>query len=92
MPDQVREVGTYVYELAEALRNALDALGIVIGFLLMPGAADASTTASLLASALSWLVGLAVVILLWNRQSGAYFKPVVMAPPYPGQYPQQFGG
>lgn len=34
----------------------------------------------------SWLVGLATVILLWRGQSSAYFQPRPPMPPYPG-YP-----
>jgi hypothetical protein len=35
---------------------------------------------------LSWLVGLATLILLWRGQSSAYFQPRPPQPPYPG-YP-----
>jgi hypothetical protein len=41
-------------------------------------------------SVLMWLVGLVTVILLWNKQSGPYFKPpqfVVGSPGYPYPYP-----
>jgi len=49
---------------------------------------------------LGWVVGLVVVILLWNRESGPYFKPQMYLPyppqpyPYPGMpgqpmYPQE---
>jgi hypothetical protein len=31
----------------------------------------------------SWLVGLFTVILLWRKQSGAYFQPQYGMPPYP---------
>lgn len=39
---------------------------------------------------ISWLVGLAAIIMLWNKQSGPYFKPPQFgAPgaPYPYPYP-----
>jgi hypothetical protein len=42
-------------------------------------------------SILMWLVGLAAVVLLWNKQSGPYFKPQQQygagAAPYPYPYP-----
>jgi hypothetical protein len=41
-------------------------------------------------SVLSWLVGLAIVILLWNKQSGPYFSKqpqFAAAPGYPYPYP-----
>jgi hypothetical protein len=37
--------------------------------------AGASTVPGLVVSVLTWLVGLAAIILLWNKQSSAYFKP-----------------
>lgn len=40
---------------------------------------------------LTWSVGLGAVILLWNKQSGAYFRPAPAYPMYPGQYPGQPG-
>lgn len=40
---------------------------------------------SLLISGVAWAMGLAVVILLWNRASGAFFRPVHV--PGPGGYP-----
>lgn len=53
-------------------------------------------------NAASWLIGLFVVILLWNKASGPYFKPQALYPPYgyPGApmpytypvMPQQQGG
>ncbi len=41
---------------------------------------------------ITWLVGLATIILLWNKESGPYFKPPqfgVPGAPYP--YPYQYG-
>ncbi|MCP2336650.1 hypothetical protein [Actinomadura rupiterrae] len=35
-----------------------------------------STPASFAVSAISWLIGLVTVVLLWNKGSGAYFRPV----------------
>lgn len=40
---------------------------------------------------LVWLIGLAATILLWNRQSGAYFKPAPSYPQCPGTYPPYTG-
>ena len=37
-------------------------------------------------AAISWLVGLSTVILLWRKQSSAYFQPQPMPMPY-GGYP-----
>jgi len=39
---------------------------------------------------ISWLIGLATVIMIWNKQSGPYFKgPEYGAAPYPYPYPMQ---
>ncbi|QLY33488.1 hypothetical protein [Nocardia huaxiensis] len=57
-------------------------------FLLMPGAEG--TAVSLAVSVVTWLVGLAAVILLWNKQSRAYFQPAPVYPTYPG-YPPYSG-
>jgi hypothetical protein len=37
-----------------------------------------------IAGVVSWLVGLATLILLWRRESSAYFQPRPAQPPYPG--------
>jgi hypothetical protein len=46
---------------------------------------------SVVISILGWLVGLVTVVLLWNKQSGVYFKPEQAYgygyPPPPMQYP-----
>lgn len=52
------------------------------------GTAKASAF-SVVVSVLSWLVGLAAIIMLWNKQSGPYFKPPqfgVGGPGYPYPY------
>ncbi|HEY3869016.1 MAG TPA: hypothetical protein VGM10_11725 [Actinocrinis sp.] len=50
-----------------------------------------STTAQVVVAVIGWLIGLAAVLLLWNKASGPYFKrqnnPYAQAP-YPEQYPQ----
>ena len=57
---------------------------------LLASLAEHSTTAAAKGlGALGWLIGLAVIILIWNKASTAYYKP---QPQY-GQYPpQQYPG
>lgn len=54
----------------------------------------AETAAGKIVAAIGWLIGLATVILLWNKKSGAYFKPPLMpgygyGNPYPYPAPGQ---
>jgi hypothetical protein len=56
----------------------ISTLFTLVGLAAASGSSVSSVKASGLGTAvsvLSWLVGLATVILLWNRQSGPYFKP-----------------
>ena len=48
--------------------------------------ASSDTTIGQVATWLEFLAGLAAIILLWNRQSSAYFKPQVAFYPGPGPY------
>ncbi|WP_433561542.1 hypothetical protein ACQP1O_28630 [Nocardia sp. CA-151230] len=49
---------------------------------------SSSTAFSALLDVLTWLAGLATVILLWIKQSSAYFRPTPPYMPYgPGPYP-----
>lgn len=70
----------------------IESLLVVIG--LAATTASAASTAnvsgiSTALSVLSWLVGLATVIMLWNKQSGPYFKPQPIGPGGPG-YPYPY--
>ncbi|MVU75947.1 hypothetical protein GPX89_01660 [Nocardia sp. ET3-3] len=46
-----------------------------------------ATAVTIAFSVLTWLVGLATVILLWIKQSGGYFRPAPVYTPYPPIYP-----
>lgn len=54
-------------------------------------AGSSSTTLGTILTVLTWIVGLAAIILLYNRKSGAYFKPPAAPygyqPPGPSGYP-----
>ncbi|MCU1644945.1 MAG: hypothetical protein JWN03_5220 [Nocardia sp.] len=50
---------------------------------------SSSTTLDTILAVLTWLVGLATLILLWIKQSGAYFRPSPTYTPYgPGLHPE----
>ena len=48
-----------------------------------------TTGAGLAIGAVTWLIGLAAVILIWNKASGAYYKPQAQ---FPAQFPPYGGG
>jgi hypothetical protein len=66
----------------------------LIGTLVASGTSTMSTVKSsgiaVALSVIMWAVGLVAVVLLWNKQSGPYFKPPQFGPgaaPYPYPYP-----
>jgi len=72
----------------------LETLSLLAGLALSAGSAGSSVKtsgASIAVGILTWLVGLATVLLLWNKQSSDYFKPPQQpygyGYPQPGQYP-----
>jgi hypothetical protein len=52
--------------------------GLAVNSSGIPGAGASPAGLSTILSVISWLVGLAAVVLLWNKQSGAFFKPPVV--------------
>jgi hypothetical protein len=57
-----------------------------------PLSTEKASGISVAITVITWLVGLAAIILVWNKQSGPYFKPPqfgVPGAPYP--YPYQYG-
>ncbi|HEU5333519.1 MAG TPA: hypothetical protein VFU73_12150 [Actinocrinis sp.] len=85
-----RITGTVFFGIA-----TLSTLG---GLAASPGSSMASVKTnalSVVVSVLGWLVGLVTVVLLWNKQSGPYFKPEQAygygypQPPAQYPYPQQ---
>jgi hypothetical protein len=109
------EIGLWIWMAFanRAGRNWARILGTVffglscVGLLVTLAASNSSSLSSTRTSGLSvaigivaWVVGLATVVLLWNKESGAYFKPPQFggAPGYPypygmpGQQPMPPGG
>jgi hypothetical protein len=66
----------------------LDSLGLLAGLALSAGSAGSVKTSgvSVAVGVVTWLIGLAAIILLWNKQSSDYFKPQQA---YGYGYPQQ---
>lgn len=58
-----------------------------------PFSTEKASPVGVIVGVLAWLVGLVTVILLWNKQSGQYFKPPQFGPgvgyPYPYAMPGQ---
>lgn len=74
----------------------IESLLLIIGLAASSAGVTSTAKVSGLGTAVSvlvWLVGLATVILLWNKQSGPYFKPPQFGPgvgyPYPYGMPGQ---
>jgi hypothetical protein len=72
----------------------LETLGLLAGLALSAGSAGSTVKtsgASIAVGVLTWLVGLATILLLWNKQSSDYYKPPQQpygyGYPQPGQYP-----
>lgn len=70
----------------------IDSLLLIIGIAASSKGNTVNTTRAsgldLVVSILIWAVGLAAVILLWNKQSNPYFRPDQFGPG--GGYPQQY--
>ena len=71
----------------------LDTLFLLAGLALSAGSAGSIKTSggNIAVSILTWLVGLAAILMLWNKQSSDYYKPPQQpygyGYPQPGQYP-----
>lgn len=71
----------------------IDTLFLLGGLALSAGSAGSIKTSgvSVAVGVLTWLVGLAAILLLWNKQSSDYYKPQQQpygyGYPQPGQYP-----